>query len=31
MFSLKAAVVVAIVLLLAGLFGGYGYRGRRTV
>jgi hypothetical protein len=30
-FSLKVAVVVAIVLLLAGAFGGYGYRGRRTV
>ena len=30
-FSLKVAVVVAIVLLLVGAFGGYGYRGRRTV
>jgi hypothetical protein len=30
-FSLKVAVVVAIVLLIAGMFGGYGYRGRRTV
>jgi hypothetical protein len=30
-FSLKVAVVVAIVLLLASAFGGYGYRGRRTI
>ena len=30
-FTLKVAVVVAIVLLLAGAFGGYGYRGRRVV
>jgi hypothetical protein len=30
-FTLKVAVIVAVVLLLAGLFGGYGYRGRRTV
>jgi hypothetical protein len=30
-FTLKVAVIVAIVLLLVGLFGGYGYRGRRTV
>ena len=29
-FSLKVAVVVAIVLLLAGAFGGYSFRGRRT-
>ena len=30
-FSLKVAIVVAIVLLLAGAFGGYSYRGRRAV
>jgi hypothetical protein len=30
-FSLKVAIVVAIVLLLVGAFGGYGYRGRRTI
>jgi hypothetical protein len=30
-FTLKVAVVVAIVLLLAGLLGGYSYRGRRTI
>jgi hypothetical protein len=30
-FTLKVAVVVAIVLILAGMFGGYSYRGRRTV
>jgi hypothetical protein len=30
-FTLKVAVVVAIVLVLAGMFGGYSYRGRRTV
>ncbi len=29
-FSLKVAIVVAIVLLLVGPFGGYSYRGRRT-
>ena len=29
-FSLKVAVVVAIVLLGVGLFGGYSARGRRT-
>jgi hypothetical protein len=30
-FTLKVAVIVAIVLLLAGMFGSFGYRGRRTV
>jgi hypothetical protein len=30
-FTLKVAVVVAIVLVLLGMFGGYSYRGRRTV
>jgi hypothetical protein len=30
-FSLKVAIVVAIILLLAGAFGGYSYRGRRAI
>jgi hypothetical protein len=29
-FSLKVAVVVALVLLVVGLFGGWSYRGRRA-
>jgi hypothetical protein len=29
-FSLKVAVVVALVLLVLGLFGGWNFRGRRT-
>jgi hypothetical protein len=29
-FSLKVAVVVALVLLVIGLFGGWSYRGRRA-
>jgi hypothetical protein len=30
LFTLKVALVVAIVLLLAGALGGYSMRGRRT-
>ena len=30
-FTLKVAVIVAIVLLILAAFGGFGYRGRRTV